>query len=90
MNDFFKGKMKGGRREAVILRVATVTDRDAREHKKFCKEYEGNVKRVAMFELDDEEKAYFVTPRFHRDAGGLTFARSTSTYVVLFVKKRNV
>jgi Transcription factor S-II (TFIIS), central domain len=89
MNDFFKGKMKGGRREVVILRVATVTDKDAREHKKFCKEYEGNVKRVAMFELDDDEKAYFVTPRFHRDAGGLTFARPTSTYVVLFAKKRN-
>lgn len=86
--DFLSSKMSGGR-QAVLLRLATASDRDAAQHKKFYKEYEGKDKaRIAMFKFGDGEKAFLVTPRFHRDAKGLTFAKATSTYLVLLSKKK--
>jgi Transcription factor S-II (TFIIS), central domain len=85
--EFISSKLKGGR-EAVILRLATISENDATEHKKFYKDFEGNKKRMAMFSLDNGDKAFLVTPRFHRIAKGLTFAKSTSTYVVVLTKKK--
>lgn len=86
---FVSGKLEGGKWEAAILRLATVSDKDAREHKKFYKDYEGSRKRIAMFSLPDEKgKAFLVTPRFQRDAKGLVFDKSTSSYVVVLTKKK--
>lgn len=83
---FIRGKLDGGRWEAVAFRLATVSDKDAKEHKKFYKEYEGKKRRIAMFSLGDG-KAFLVTPKYHRLAKALTFARSTSTYIIVLTKK---
>jgi len=84
---FLADKLKGGRWYAMVLRLDTMSDKDSKEYKKFYKEYEGVKQRIAMFGLSDGAKAFLVTPRFHRIAKGVSFERSTSSYVVVLKKK---
>jgi len=84
---FLADKLKNGRWNAMALRLNTMSDKDAKEHKKFCKDYEGVKNRIAMFSLDDGAKAFLVTPRFHRSARGFTFEKTLCSYIVVLTKK---
>ena len=83
---FLSEKLKSGRWNVKSLRLDPITKKDANEHKIFCKDYEGAKKRIVMFVLDGNMKAFLVTPGFHRDARGLTFEKSLSSYVVIIKK----
>lgn len=84
---FLSDKLKNGRWIAMALRLNPLSERDAKEHKQFCKDYEGVKNRIAMFTLDDGAKAFLVTPRFHPSARGLTFEKTLSSYIVVLTKK---
>jgi len=83
---FVKGKLGGGRWKAITLRLITFSDRDAREFKKFSKDYEGR-QRIAMFTPEQERLVFLVTPKFHRAATSLSFGNSSSTYAVILMRK---
>lgn len=82
---FVSDKLKGNHWVAVPLRVTTVSDKDAKEYKKFYKYYEAK-KRIAMFALDNSEKMFLVTPKFHKAAELLNFSNPTSTYAFVLVR----
>ena len=83
---FVAEKLKGGRWNAMVIRLETISDKDAREYKKFYMDYEYVKKRIAMFALNDGAKAFLVTPRFHRVATGVSFEQSTSPYIVVLTR----
>jgi hypothetical protein len=85
---FITHKLDNGKYRAHILRLATLTDVDAKTYKRFYKDYEAR-KRIAMFKLEDDAKLFLLTPKFHRGAKNiLSFSKEHSTYAVLILKKK--
>lgn len=83
---FLKAKLEGGRWRLVTLKMDTLSEKDAREYKKYCKDYEGR-SRICMFSLTETEgKIFLVTPKLHRVARSVSFESSTSTYAVVIIR----
>ena len=85
---FLAGKLKGGRWEAVTIRMSVSSDEDAKKLKKYYKEYE-STKRIAMFSINENAKLFLVTPKFHRTAGkvlGTSFNTEKSTYAIVLTR----
>lgn len=90
-NQFVSEKLHRGRWNVTILRLTTVTDKDAAVYKQFYKDFEA-MERIAMFKLDDDKgsKLFLVTPKFHgaaKRAGSISFSTKTSTYAIVLTKK---
>ena len=86
---FVAGKLANGDRwEKAVARLMPSSDSDAKEYKKFYKDYEAK-NRIAMFGLEDKEKLFLVTPKFHKAARDfVTFQNPTSTYAVILLRRR--
>jgi hypothetical protein len=88
---FLAGKLKkGGRWVGIPMRLSVYSEEDAKQHKKFYKEYE-TAKRIAMFAIGEHSKVFFVTPKFHRAASkalGRSFNVETSTYAVVLTREK--
>jgi hypothetical protein len=89
-SSFLSSKLSSGKWTTAVLRVVTFSDPDAKQLKKFIKDYELK-KRIAMIALDAESdefsKLFLVTPKFHRAATGLMFGNPAGTYAVLLRKR---
>ena len=86
---FLRDKLAGRRWQAILLRLATISEEDAREYKKFYKEYETR-NRIAMFYVGQNSKVFLVTPKYHdaaRTAGLDAFQNKTSTYAIVLTKE---
>jgi hypothetical protein len=90
---FLSDKLSGGRWVAIPLRLATISDQDAKEYKKFYKEYEAK-ERIAMFSVNGQNsKVFLVTPKFHgaaKKTGLVSLPNKTSTYAVVLTKEVGV
>ena len=85
---FLAGKLKGGRWEAVTIRMSVSSDEDAKKLKKYYKEYE-STKRIAMFAINENTKLFLITPKFHRTIGkvlGTSFSTEKSTYAIVLTR----
>jgi hypothetical protein len=85
---FLSDKLSGGRWVAIPLRLTTITDGDAKEYKKFYREYEIKM-RIAMFEVSKETKVFLVSPKFHGAAKGtglVSLSNKNSTYAIVLTK----
>jgi hypothetical protein len=86
---FLRDKLAGGRWHAIPLRLATISEHDGKEYKKFYKEYEMR-NRIAMFSVGQNSKLFLVTPKFHdaaRTAGLDALPNRTSTYALVLTKE---
>jgi hypothetical protein len=91
-SSFLSAKLSSGKWIAVVLRVVTFSDPDAKQLKKFIKDYELK-NRIAMISLESESeefsKLFVVTPKFHRAAKSLTVGNPAGTYAVLLKRSRS-
>jgi hypothetical protein len=84
---FVAGKMESGNWDTILLRLVPASEADAREYKKFYKEYETK-QRIAMISLESSAKVFLLTPKFHKDAKNfLALKNATSTYGVLLMRR---
>jgi hypothetical protein len=83
---FVRSKLEGGKWSVATFRLVTFSNKDEREHRKYCKEYESRM-RLAMFSLSEESKVFLVTPMFHASVRGLSFENASSTYAVALVRR---
>jgi len=82
---FLASKQSSGHWDIYTLRLLPCTDSDARQYKKFYKDFEVK-ERIAMFKIG-AGKLFLITPRFHRKVKDLLELRnSQSTYGVLLKK----
>lgn len=86
---FVKSKLESGRWKAMTLRLQTFSDKDAKDFKRFYKDYESR-QRIAMFGLDADSKLFLVTPKFHRAVNSIKFNVPTSTYAVVLRRDRSM
>jgi hypothetical protein len=83
---FIHSKLGGGKWSVATFRLITFSNKDEREHRKYCKEYESRM-RLAMFSLSEDSKVFLVTPNFHASVRSLGFENASSTYAVALVRR---
>lgn len=82
---FLAGKQNSGNWEIYALRLLPCTDSDAKQYKRFYKDFEGK-ERIAMFKLG-RNKLFLITPMFHQKVSDfVTLENSQSTYGVLLTR----
>ncbi|KAL7580934.1 hypothetical protein ACA910_005752 [Epithemia clementina (nom. ined.)] len=84
--EFLSGKRNSSNWKIYILRLLPCSDADAREYKKFYKDFEGK-ERIAMFKLPNKNKLFLITPKFHKDVKDIIrLENASSTYGVLLLR----
>ena len=83
---FLSGKRNSNNWDIYVLRLVPCSDADAKEYKKFYKDFEGK-QRIAMFRLPSKSKLFLITPKFHREVKDLIrLENASSTYGVLLLR----